>query len=160
MNAAMQSLDMLGEYLKGVDATLARPFVPALSIAKVVRVYDGDTITVAAPFCNGSVATGPEIYLFSVRLRGIDTPELRGGGPAEKVKAEIARDALAGLVMGRIVRIDSVGSEKYGRVLANVYVDGSCVNEWMVERGFAVAYDSGTKRQLFKDDGERAPAAT
>jgi endonuclease YncB( thermonuclease family) len=39
-------------------------------------------------------------------------------------------------------------------------VDGLCVNEWMVERGFAAAYDGGTKRQLFKDDGGRAAAAT
>jgi endonuclease YncB( thermonuclease family) len=149
MNVAMQTPDLLAAYLKDVDAVLARPFVPALTLAKVVRVYDGDTITVAAPFCNGSTQTEPEIYLFSIRLRGIDTPELRGGGPAEKVKAEVARDALAGLVMGRVVRVANVGSEKYGRVLADVFVDGMCVNEWMVERGFAVAYDGGTKKHLF-----------
>ena len=62
-------------------------FVPPISYGKVVKVYDGDTITVATPLDN----TRAPIYHFSVRLRGIDSPEIRGKTPEEKAAALKAR---------------------------------------------------------------------
>jgi endonuclease YncB( thermonuclease family) len=135
----------LEAYLRAADVLSARPFVPALSYGRVVKVYDGDTITVAAPFCNGSTVVAPELFLFHVRLRGIDSPELRGAGADNHERAVAARDALHGLVIDRVVRIANIGAEKYGRVLADVYLDELCVNDWMVDNKFAGRYFGGTK---------------
>ena len=48
------------------------PFVPPIDKGKVVKIYDGDTITIAAKLPYSS----SPLYRFSVRLNGIDTPEL------------------------------------------------------------------------------------
>ena len=79
------------------DAQLARctakntpRFVPDVRRGKVTSVYDGDTLTIAARHSQ----QGPA-YLFSVRLEGIDTPEIRGASSeGEKRAALAARDAL------------------------------------------------------------------
>ena len=141
----MDTNESLIAYLKDVDMTTARPFVPALSYGRVVKVYDGDTITIAAPFCNSSLATSPELFFFRVRLRGIDSPELRGTHAEKHESAVASRDALNALVMHQIVRITNVGAEKYGRVLADVYLDDLYVNDWMIDNKYAVRYLGGTK---------------
>lgn len=117
------------------------PFVPEISYGKVIKVYDGDTITIASKMPYNK----SPIYRFSVRLRGIDSPEIRGKAPAEILLAKAARDALHELIFGKIVTLQNVGTEKYGRLLADVYVGDVCVNTWMTEHGYAVQYDGGTK---------------
>ena len=59
------------------------PFVPPVTKGKVIKVYDGDTITIATklPFANESKDT---IWRFSVRLDGIDCPEIKGKTETEK----------------------------------------------------------------------------
>jgi endonuclease YncB( thermonuclease family) len=47
--------------------------------------------------------------------------------------------------MNKIVQLKNTSSEKYGRLLADVYLDDVCINTWMIEQGFAVAYSGGTK---------------
>jgi endonuclease YncB( thermonuclease family) len=136
------------------------PFVPPVESGVVIKVYDGDTITVAAmpltPYCGIACAeaarAGP-MYRFAVRLRGIDAPELKGSGPAEHAAAVASRDALAGLLLGRAVALRNRGVEKYGRLLADVYLpnyDANAnsdlfINGWMLENKHAVVYDGGTK---------------
>lgn len=118
-------------------------FVPPVSIGKVIKVYDGDTITIATklPY-NDSV-----IYRFSVRLIGIDSPEIKGSTEIEKRLAILSRDALHKLIFGKIVRLEDVGTEKYGRLLANVYLDDINVSDWMVQNGYAVKYNGGKKNR-------------
>ena len=124
-------------------------FVPPISYGKVVKVYDGDTITVATPLDN----TRAPIYRFSVRLRGIDSPEIRGSSLEEKQKAQKARDALSAKVLNQMVFLQNIDTEKYGRVLADVFLEGSgsskvenqSISEWMLENHYAVAYDGGAK---------------
>ena len=65
------------------------PFIPPVTAGFVIKVYDGDTITVAARL---PYADSP-LYRFPVRLRGIDSPEIRGKTPAERAAAVAARDA-------------------------------------------------------------------
>ena len=117
------------------------PFVFPLTFGKVLKVYDGDTITIASklPYDKSPC------YRFSVRLAGIDSAEIKGKTQAEKDLAILARDALADLIIGKVIRLENVKNEKYGRVLADVYLDELNVNNWMLERGFAVKYDGGTK---------------
>jgi len=111
------------------------PFLPPIQSGKVVKVYDGDTITVGAILYEVA-------YRFSVRLNGIDTPELKG---PHQEKAMLARDELSKLVMNQIVHLKNVGTEKYGRLLADVYFGDIHVNQWMKDKGHAVEYHGGKK---------------
>jgi micrococcal nuclease len=111
------------------------PFLPPIQSGKVVKVYDGDTITVGTILYEVA-------YRFSVRLNGIDTPELKG---PHQEKAVLARDELSNLVMNQIVHLKNVGTEKYGRLLADVYFGDIHVNQWMKDKGHAVEYHGGKK---------------
>ena len=116
-------------------------FVPPVTQGKVIKVYDGDTITIASklPFRNSP------IYKFPVRLIGIDSPEIKGKSDAEIMLAKQSRDALNDLIFGKTVKLCDVSTEKYGRLLANVYIDGIHVNKWMLDNKYAIEYDGGTK---------------
>jgi endonuclease YncB( thermonuclease family) len=117
------------------------PFVPPVTYGKVIKVYDGDTITIAAklPYSQSPV------YRIAVRLNGIDTPEIKGQTQKEKDLAKKIRDTLQTKLMDKIVQLKNTSLEKYGRLLADVYLDDVCINVWMIEQGFAVAYSGGTK---------------
>ena len=130
-------------YLDTIEYNDTIPFVYPIRFGKVVKVYDGDTITIAAKLPG---TEGP-IYRFSVRLNGIDTPEIRGKSEAEKELAILARDALHELIYGNIVELRNVANEKYGRILAEVYLGELNVNEWLISENFAVKYDGGKKER-------------
>ena len=116
-------------------------FIPQIRFAKVIKVYDGDTITVAAKLSSNSQS----IYRFSVRLRSIDSPEIKGMSKKECELAIQSRDALHNLIFGKIIELKNNGKEKYGRILADVYYNDIHINGWMVDGGYAVKYDGGTK---------------
>lgn len=127
--------------LQDVEYSDTVPFVPPIHFGKVIKVYDGDTITIASVLPN----TTEPIYRFSVRLNGIDTPEIRGKTPEEKELAILARDELYNKIYGKMVTLKNVGTEKYGRILADVYLEEENINEWLVSKEYAVRYDGGTK---------------
>lgn len=118
------------------------PFVVPVSGGEVIKVYDGDTITIAAkmPF-NGS-----PLYRLPVRLNGIDTPEIKGKSEDEISVAKEARDALSALILHKNVVLKNMATEKYGRILADVYLDELHINKWLIDQRFAVKYDGGTKK--------------
>jgi len=91
--------------------------------ARVVNIVDGDTIDV--------LIGGQE---FRLRYIGMDTPERGELGFAE------ATDANAALVSGKAVTLEKDISEtdRFGRLLRYVYVDGEMVNAALVEEGYAV----------------------
>jgi endonuclease YncB( thermonuclease family) len=135
-----------------VEEKDAQKYVVPIRYAKVVRVYDGDTIFVVMVLPGSNVP-----HKFSVRLRGIDacrrvvaktSPEMKGGSAEEKAAALRSRDALHSLLHGRIVELRQVAYDKYGRVLAEVHLVGEQVSasEWMLQRRLAVPYDGGKKK--------------
>ena len=119
-------------------------FHPHITHGKVIKVYDGDTITIAARLPNNKT-----IYRFSVRLRGIDSPEIHGKTENEKLLALKSRDALSQLVYHKIIVLQNVEYEKYGRLLADIYLLGQetnpTINQWTLDQKYAVPYDGGTK---------------
>jgi micrococcal nuclease len=118
-------------------------------VKKVTNVVDGDTIDV-------DIDLGFSVS-FSQRLRlaGIDTPESRTTNKVEKALGLESKDYLkyklkdAKEVVVKTEKPDS--SEKYGRILGWVYVDGSTksVNEMMIEDGYAWGYLGETKVKDF-----------
>ena len=118
-------------------------YIPKITYGKVIKVYDGDTITVAAYLPESKT----RVYKFSVRLRGIDSPEIKGASETEKKHAVESRDALSKQILDQYVEIKNVSTEKYGRLLADVYFKHIHLNEWMITNHFAVKYDGGKKQR-------------
>ncbi|MGE5190732.1 MAG: thermonuclease family protein [Gemmatimonadota bacterium] len=102
---------------------------------RIVRVVDGDTVAVAARR-GGSV---------SVRLYGIDAPEVRHGETPGQPYGRQARQALKELTLGRNVRVEIVDADTHGRSVGLVFRGGLNVNLAMVRGGWAWAY----RRHLF-----------
>ena len=97
----------------------------------VVRVIDGDTIVVELDGKDERV-----------RYIGIDTPEMDDERPAIRRRAVEAKAANARLVGGRRVRLelDVERRDRYGRLLAYVWVGDTLVNEALVQAGHAAPY--------------------
>jgi endonuclease YncB( thermonuclease family) len=116
-------------------------FIPPVKEGLVIKVYDGDTITIASklPY------EGSPLYRFSVRLNGIDCPEIHGINEDEKHVAQIAKKELENLILQKRVVLKNLKTEKYGRILADVYYNDIHVNKWMLDKNLAVVYDGGTK---------------
>ena len=112
---------------------------------RVIKVYDADTITIASKLPYNE----SPLYRLSVRLNGIDTPEMKGKdiSEEEKTAAKEAREFVYKLVFNKYVRLENVESEKYGRILADVYVGDIHLNELLLRERYAVKYDGGTKRK-------------
>ena len=85
--------------------------------ATVLRIVDGDTITVRAHLWPRQSWQG------NIRLHGIDTPELRGQYQAERDQGIMARDTLVSLVPPR-VRLVNVKSGKFGDRYVAAVMDG------------------------------------
>ena len=49
------------------------------------------------------------------------------------------------LKLNKIIKLEIKGKEKYGRILADVLFNGTNMNDWMVQKGYAVNYDGGKK---------------
>jgi micrococcal nuclease len=118
-------------------------------VRKVEAVVDGDTIDVL-------IDLGFDILFASrVRLAGIDTPESRTKDLAEKALGLEAKEYLkkalkdAKSVVIKTEKMDS--SEKYGRILGWVYVDGNTIslNDMMINDGYAWGYLGDTKVKDF-----------
>ncbi|MEL7228734.1 MAG: thermonuclease family protein [Pseudomonadota bacterium] len=130
-----------GPFLGEAEATTTKPvkIIQGPILAHVVRVRDGDSIDVIA-----HVWPGTQIRV-SVRLAGIDAPELRARCGEEKRLAVAARDRLAQLVADGPVYLEQVRGGKYfGRILARVFVDGIDVQNALLKEKLARPY--GGKR--------------
>jgi micrococcal nuclease len=120
-------------------------------VRKVENIVDGDTIDVL-------IDLGFDILFQSrVRLAGIDTPESRTKDLAEKAlgleSKEYLKKALkdAKSVVIKTEKMDS--SEKYGRILGWVYINGDTVslNDMMINDGYAWGYLGDTKVKDFNE---------
>ena len=124
--------------------------------AKVVYVYDGDTIHIVFPMYT---LNGKKVERrWKCRLSGIDTPEIKTKNEEEKKRAIAIRDILHAKLFGKTVWIYCDGFDKYGRLLITVYTVGmgkdwvhagkwcGTVNYWMLEKGYAYAYHGGKKQ--------------
>ena len=99
----------------------------------------GDTITVVGYL-------GTQLYKFSVRVLGCDTPEMRGKSEHEKALARKAKEFVKSLCLDKIVTLKNHGKEKYGRVLAEVWVNNVNLSEALIAEGLAYKYEGGAKR--------------
>ena len=109
--------------------------------------YDGDTCYVLAPSL-------PEpLQKMSVRILGIDTPEIRGDCDEEKALAKQGRVvANREFREAETIEFRDLKWDKYGgRVLSNVYLDGELYSQKLIDVGLARPYDGGTKEAWCND---------
>lgn len=120
-------------------------------VKEVTKVVDGDTIDVI-------IDLGFSILFSSrVRLAGIDTPESRTTDKVEKALGLESKKFLeekikaAKNVVIKTEKLDS--SEKYGRILGWLYLDGdgTSINTEMIEKGYAWGYLGDTKIKNFEE---------
>ncbi|AGN11318.1 thermonuclease family protein [Simiduia agarivorans] len=112
-----------------------------VSVTEVVSIYDGDTFTV-------NIKDWPSVAgeRISVRIAGIDTPEMRGRCDYEKQRAREAKQfTVAALRNARQIRLQNLQRDKYFRLLSDVYVDGENLGVMLMQQGFAVPYAGKTK---------------
>lgn len=88
--------------------------------ADVLRVHDGDTLTLRCPERR-----------FKLRLRGVDAPEYH------QPQGAAARLALADKLSGQVLRVNSHAVDRYGRVIGDVWLADQELSMWMVTRGWA-----------------------
>jgi micrococcal nuclease len=118
-------------------------------VKKVTNVVDGDTIDV-------DIDLGFDISFSSrVRLAGIDTPESRTTDKAEKALGLESKEYLKKQLRDAtsvIIKTEKMNSsEKYGRILGWIYVNGDTVslNDKMINDGYAWGYLGETKVKDF-----------
>lgn len=113
--------------------------------AQIIRVSDGDTVVIAAPFLPAPLK--PEL---AVRIFGVDTPEKghRAQCPAEARRGEMASQYTKQLVQnGRQFQIVLYGWDKFGgRVLGDIIVNGQSVRQGLIANGLAREYYGEAKQ--------------
>ena len=114
-------------------------------IKSVGKVVDGDTI-------DADIDLGFDISLTKrIRLAGIDTPESRTTNLKEKALGLESKEwmkktlANANDILIKTELPDS--TEKYGRIIGHLFINGqeTSLNNQMIDEGYALAYDGGTK---------------
>lgn len=118
-------------------------------VKSIDRIVDGDTIDISIDL--GFDLTKKE----RVRLAGIDTPEKRTKNQKEKEMGYQATEFLEMHLMEATkltVRTEKDG--KFGRMLGWLYKtdeDTTSINQIMIDKGYAWAYDGGTKVRNLED---------
>ena len=120
-------------------------FIPVLSFAwsdKCVAVTDGDTIKVMH---NGKAE--------KIRLYGIDCPE------KNQPFGKKAKWFASNLVFKRLVEVKALNKDRYGRTIAWVYVNDTCLNEELLKTGLAWHYKRYSKEKTLSLLEEEARGA-
>jgi micrococcal nuclease len=119
-------------------------------VKEVKNVVDGDTIDVI-------IDLGFDILFASrVRLAGIDTPESRTTDKAEKALGLESKEYLKKHLKDSksvVIKTEKMNSsEKYGRILGWIYVNGDTesLNDKMINDGYAWGYLGDTKIKDFE----------
>ena len=117
--------------------------------ANILRVTDGDTVVIAAPFLPKPLK--PEL---AVRVYGVDTPEkgFRGQCDSEKQRGEAASVFTKGLISASQQRqVILYGWDKFGgRVLGDLILNGVSLRSELIKNGFAREYYGDAKQSWCK----------
>jgi endonuclease YncB( thermonuclease family) len=112
---------------------------------QIIRVSDGDTIVIAAPFLPKPLK--PEL---AVRIFGVDTPEkgFRGQCDSEKQRGEAASTFTKNLINSSQQRqVVLYGWDKFGgRVLGDIILNGKSLRTELIKNGFAREYYGEAKQ--------------
>lgn len=115
-----------------------------LRCIKFLYNHDGDTLTVKVADVHPLL--GEKI---SVRISGIDTPEMYSPDLCERKAAITAQRIVRQILLGaQRIDLHSVQRDKYFRILADVRADGESVGQKLLSYGLAYPYNGGTKAKI------------
>ena len=113
--------------------------------AKIVRVSDGDTIVISAPFLPAPLK--PEL---AVRIYGVDTPEkgFRAKCPQEDQRGQAAsaftKNAVSKSTKHQVI---IYGWDKFGgRILGDMILDGYSLRDLLIKNNYAREYYGEAKQ--------------
>ncbi len=118
-------------------------FENLITYGKVYKCYDGDTVSIIFKF-NG------EYLRKTCRINGIDTPEISRCSEEEKILGKEARDYLISIILNRVVEIEFIDTDKYGRPLIKIFLideNKTNINDLLIQKGYAQSYYGGPKNQ-------------
>jgi endonuclease YncB( thermonuclease family)/methylphosphotriester-DNA--protein-cysteine methyltransferase len=102
---------------------------------RVVKVSDGDTITVL----------DKENRQHKIRFQGIDAPE------SKQDYGQVSKDNLAKMIFGKEVKVVWSKTDKYGRTVGKILLDGRDINIEQIKAGLAWHYKTYEKEQPPED---------
>ena len=129
-----------------------------IKLGKCVDVYDGDTIQLVFPLQT-------ELFRWTCRLTGIDTPEIRTRNKTEKEFGYTVRNILREKILNKMVVIECGEFDKYGRLLGKIFLreehknqsgggegegENPSINDWLIQNKYAFPYDGGKKQDWGK----------
>ena len=138
---------LTGKISKNLNFKDLDHFYPEIKKGRVIKVYDGDTITIAARVPK---LKNRKIYKFNIRLNRIDTPEIRSQNPLEKELAIKIRDKLSEKIMNKMINVKILKTDKYGRYLAEIFYKKENINNWLLNNNYASEYNGGKKLSFSK----------
>jgi micrococcal nuclease len=122
---------------------------------KYIKNYDADTITVNIP--GAHPLFGKNI---SIRVNGIDTPELRTKNSCEKKAGYKAKYFVEKILKkGKRIDLQNISRGKYFRVVADVIVDGKNLSEYLIKNKMAYVYHGKTKEKIDWCNFKRVPSS-
>lgn len=114
--------------------------IPHRYRVKEVKVIDGDTVDLTLDL--GFYAYTQQRF----RLDGLNTPEMNSKDPSERVKAAEVKNFVIRVVgAATCIEVTSTRTEKYGRWLAELWLDGVSLNNLLLGKGLAIPYSGGSR---------------
>lgn len=113
----------------------------SVTVSTLISIYDGDSFTV-------NVDEWPPILgqKITIRIKGVDTPELRGKCKKEVEMARLAKQfTVSKLRESKTIRLTGIERDKYFRILADVSLDGIDLGRLLLEAKLAVPYTGAKK---------------
>jgi micrococcal nuclease len=108
---------------------------------KYIRNYDADTVTFDIPGVHALLGQN-----ISVRVRHIDTAEIKGKLPCEKEAARAAKRLVENILKNaNRIDLENVDRDKYFRILADVNADGKSIKDILLKNRLAYGYEGKTK---------------
>lgn len=115
-------------FILSICTAIAQPY-----LAELAHTIDGDTLVLT----NGQ----------TIRLAYIDAPELK-----QEPYGHIASIHLTFLLYGKEIEVIPIAQDKYGRTIAQLFVQGECISMKMIQSGNALAYENFTKIEFQKEN--------
>ena len=120
----------------------ARQSFGNVSIDKIVSVYDADTF-------KAKISKWPDVFgeNISIRVMGVDAPEIHGKCQSEKDTAQKAKRFTQNFLQSaKRIELRNIKRGKYFRILAAVYADGKSLASALIKAGLARPYHGGSRQ--------------
>jgi endonuclease YncB( thermonuclease family) len=123
-----------------IDYSLREPDAPVPNpgtdlTCEVRHIYDGDTLTV-----------GCDQGRLKVRVWGIDAPE-----KGQKPWGDDARNFLSHLISGKAIQVQVVDKDRYGRVVARLFLGEQDIGLSMIDKGKAIVYEQYNNSRTYRE---------